>query len=78
MDSPATRPEAQPRQHRIAITLWCAFLGAALVFCAVLMALPGASADTPGELSAGFLGLWALLIVPVGFAVVLAAPHHGR
>ena len=77
MDSPAPRPEA-PRPHRVAITLWCAFLGAVLVFCAVLMALPGGGADTLGELSLGFLGLWALLLVPVGFAVVLAAPHQGR
>ena len=83
MASPTERPDperglgARPRMRLFAIAVWCAFLGGVLILGALLTLTPIDA--SLGELSLAFLVGWALTLVPVGFALVLARRNgHGR
>ena len=70
-------PSARSRRGwLIAITLWTAFLGAALNLLAGLLLLPAEATRALDwhALSVLFLAGWLLTVVPVGLALMLALP----
>ena len=86
MDSPVRPPElarrglATRRRLRLAaITLWSAFLGAALLLTAGLAFLPTATVHELGwdGLSLAFLCAWAIATLPVAMALLLAEQIDG-
>lgn len=78
MDSPRPRPEAARgrRARLLAITLWSAFLGAALDLLVLPLLLPPELAHALDwhALSVLFLGTWGVMAVPVAVALLLARP----
>ena len=85
MDSRQPRPDAAPRVlesrrgwRLLAVTLWTSFLGATLTLVFGLNWLPDDVDVGLAELSAAFLGAWALAAVPVALALLLMEPRDGR
>lgn len=81
MDSPDTRPEPRPRaldtRRRLrlfAITLWTAFLGAVLTLAVGISLLPHGVMLGWSDMSVAFLAAWAVGLVPVALALMLALP----
>ena len=81
MDSPTPRresgaPGSRRRLWLLAITLWTAFLGAALTLLLAMALLPSEATAVLGwaELSVGFLCAWLVAMVPVSLALMLALP----
>ena len=69
------------RLRLLAIAAWCSFLGAALLLLGGLAVFPTEGVGTMGlgELSIAFLCAWALTLIPVSLALLLATdktPHH--
>ena len=71
---------SRERLRLIAVSLWCAFLGAILALAEVITLLPDSAlaAFGLGEASLVFLCSWVLMLIPVTLALALCGPHHGR
>jgi len=71
---PAAAPASRQRLRLLAVTAWIGFIGAALTLLLFVVLLPHDARLDLGHLSVFFLCAWALSMVTIGLALLLALP----